>query len=107
MFQVKTNFIFTSVLPIVEDANAFQLYSINLKNISEMIKLTTDISIKQNLQWAADCKRVMYQSYSIGTSEGSPNITQKRFYSVDSTTGLVEHWGKIAWRCLYSWTVRN
>jgi hypothetical protein len=99
--------IFISVLPIVEDAYAFQVYSINLKNISEMIKLTTDPSIKQNLQLAADRKRIMYEIYPIGTGEGSPNITQQRLYSVDSTTGLVERWGKIGWRCLYSWTVRN
>ncbi len=98
---------FTSVLPIVEDAYAFQVYSINLKNILEMIILTTDPSIKQNLQSAVDRKRIMYEIYSIGTSEGSPNIIQQRLYSVDLTTGLVERWGKIGWRCLYSWTVRN
>jgi hypothetical protein len=72
-----------------------------------MIQLTADPSIKQNLQLAADRKRIMYQIYPIGTGEGSPNITQQRLYSVDLTNGLVEHWGKDFQGNIASYTTKS
>ena len=97
----------TSVSPVVEDAHAFQIYSINLKNVSEIIKLTSDPSLKLNLQLAPDRKRLMYLIYPIGKSEGSCNTTQQRLHSIDLTDGVVERWASDFQGSIVSYSIKS
>ncbi len=73
-FQEKL--IFSSVSSDMENVDVFQIYSIDLKNVSSVIKLTKDQSLKQNLQLANDNKTVFFQTYPLTSSEGSSNLTQ-------------------------------
>ncbi len=63
-----------------------------MENVSSIIKLTNDSFQKQNLQLTTDNKRIIFQSISLGSSEGSTNFTQQRIYSIDLTNGLIERW---------------
>jgi dipeptidyl aminopeptidase/acylaminoacyl peptidase len=84
--------IFSSISFIVENIDILQIYLIDLKNVSSIIKLTKDSSYKQNLQLTMDNKRIIFKSISIGSNEGLTNLTQQRLYSIDLTNGLIERW---------------
>ncbi len=77
---------------LIDNPNILQIYSIDLKNVSSIIKLTNDSFQKQNLQLTMDNKRIIFQSISLGSSERSTNFTQQRIYSIDLTNGLIERW---------------
>ena len=84
----------SSISAVVEYSNIFEIYSIDLHNVSTLTRLTNGESVKQNLQLSADGNKVIYQIYPITTSESQSNGTQQRLYSVDLTSGRIEQWGK-------------
>src|SRR4051812_45352638 len=77
---IQEKLICSSVSFVLENGDDFQIYSIDLKNVSSIIKLTNDSSLKQNLQLTTDNKRVLFQTVSIGSTDGSSNLTQQRVY---------------------------
>ncbi|UJR16624.1 hypothetical protein I4U23_003524 [Adineta vaga] len=85
----KRKLFFTSVSSVLENTDMLQIYSIDLEKRSAPIKLTNDQSMKQNLQFTTDQKRIVFHIFSLSTS----NTTQQRLYSLHVDTGLVERWG--------------
>jgi dipeptidyl aminopeptidase/acylaminoacyl peptidase len=90
--SVNEKLIFSSVSSIIENTDVLQIYSIDLKNVSSIIKLTNDPTTKQNLQLTRDNKKVIFQSIPLGSSDESSNLTQQRLYSIDLTNDLIERW---------------
>ncbi len=91
----------------MENADVFQIYSIDLKNVSSVIKLTKDQSLKQNLQLANDNETVFFQTYPLTSSKGSSNLTQQQLYSIDLTNDLIERWATDFLGNVGSYTIKS
>ena len=79
---------------MLEDLSLLELYSIELRNISSLVRLTYNEGIEQNLQLATDGKRVLFHVYPLTSNSGKFEQMQQRLYSVDLTNGLVERYAK-------------
>jgi dipeptidyl aminopeptidase/acylaminoacyl peptidase len=86
--------VFTSGSERVENLDVFEIYSIDLRNLSSLARLTNNEALEQNLQLSTDGKNVLFQVYSLSSSNGKLNDTQQRLYSVDLTNGQIERLGK-------------
>lgn len=105
---MQENLIFTSVSLIMEDIDIFQIYSIDLKNVSSITKLKTiDHSVKQNLQLTTDSKRLLFHTLAYGSADGSANLTEPRVYSIDLTNNLVERWASDFQGHFMSYTIKS
>ena len=81
----------SSITTTFEYPNLLQIYSIDLNNISSINQLTFDSSIKLNLQFSFDKKRLFYQTYPTGSLHS--NSTQQRLYSIQLFNGQIQRWG--------------
>ena len=77
-----------------EDLALLELYSIELRNISALVRLTHYEGIEQNLQLSPDGKSVLFHVYPLTSNSGEFEHTQQRLYSVDLTNGQVERYAK-------------
>ena len=90
--SITDKLIFNSVSNVIETTDNLQIYSIDLHNVSAIVKLTEDSPSKTNLQLTEDGKTVLFQTVATGSTEGSANLTQQRLYSIDLTTNVIERW---------------
>lgn len=90
--SITDKLIFNSVSNVIETTDNLQIYSIDLRNVSAIVKLTEDSPSKTNLQLSEDEKTVLFQTIPTGSTEGSANLTQQRLYSIDLTTNVIERW---------------
>lgn len=104
---IEEKLIFSSIALIADQTGLFQIYSIDLKNISSIVKLTTDPEGKQNVQLTADKRKVFFQTVPLGSSDGSSDLTQQRVYSIDLTNGLVERWADDFQGNIMSYTIKS
>ncbi len=92
-FQEKL--LFTSMSPIIENLQDFEIYSINLRNPSSLVRLTDNRAFEQNLQLSIDGVHVLFQSRNVGSTGSKFNYTQERLYSLNLNNGqitrLAEH----------------
>ncbi len=56
--------------------------------------MTYNEAIEQDLQLSSDGKHVLFQVFTLSSSNGIFNDTQLRLYSVDVTNGQIERLGK-------------
>ena len=90
--SITDKLIFNSVSNVIETTDNLQIYSIDLHNVSAIVKLTEDSPSKTNLQLTEDGKTVLFQTVATGSTEGSANLTQQRLYSIDLMTNVIERW---------------
>ena len=90
--SVEDKLIFSSISIVLDDIDTLQIYSIDLKNISSIIKLTNDSGLKQDLHLSSDKKKVFFLSDPIGSTQETADFTQQRLYSIDLMNGLIERW---------------
>lgn len=79
---------------MLEDLALLELYSIELRNTSSLVRLTHNEGIEQNLQLSTDGKRVLFHVYPLTSNSGKFEHMQQRVYSVDLTNALVERYAK-------------
>ncbi|CAF4065817.1 unnamed protein product, partial [Adineta steineri] len=90
--SIEEKLIFSTRSYIVDDIDILQIYSMDLKTVSSIIKLTNDSPLKQNLQLSLDKKKVLFLTVPTGSMNERANLTQQRLYSIDLTNGSIERW---------------
>jgi len=84
--------VFTSMTPLMETLQDFELYSIDLLNTSlPIVRLTDNEIFEKNLRLSTDGTRVLFLSDSLGSTRKKFNDTQARVYSLDLITGQITH----------------
>jgi dipeptidyl aminopeptidase/acylaminoacyl peptidase len=85
----------SSVAAIIEKLGDFELYWIDLRNPSTLIKLTENEAYEMELQLSVDGRHVLFRTFSITSNKIKVNNTQYRLYSLNlftrQTTRLVEN----------------
>jgi dipeptidyl aminopeptidase/acylaminoacyl peptidase len=87
---LEDKLLFTSVLPLTENLQDFEIYSIDLRNTSSsssLVRLTDNEMIEQNLQLSRDGVHVLFQTSSAGSARRKFNDTQARLYSLNLIDG--------------------
>ncbi|CAF2732480.1 unnamed protein product [Rotaria sp. Silwood2] len=85
--------ILTSVVAIIEQVDNFEIYSIDLQNVSSLVQLTFNEAIERDLQLSSTGKHVLFQLFTLSSSKGKFNDTQIQLYSVDVRNGQIERLG--------------
>ncbi|CAF0925264.1 unnamed protein product [Rotaria sp. Silwood1] len=85
--------ILTSVVEILEKLDNSEIYSIDLQNVSSLVQLTYNEAIERDLQLSSNGKHILFQMFTLSSSNGKFNDTQLRLYSVDITNGQIERLG--------------
>jgi dipeptidyl aminopeptidase/acylaminoacyl peptidase len=81
---LKEKLLFTSMSPLIENLQDFELYSINLRNTSSsLVRLTDNEVFERNLQLSIDGIHVLFQTSSLGSARRKFNDTQARLYSLN------------------------
>ncbi|CAF4153270.1 unnamed protein product, partial [Rotaria sp. Silwood1] len=65
--------LFTSLSPLMEDLEDFELYSLDLRttsSLSSLVRLTYNEAIEENLRLSNNGVHVLFQSRSLGSSRG-------------------------------------
>ncbi|CAF3262787.1 unnamed protein product [Rotaria sp. Silwood2] len=86
--------IFTSVKQIYENMNDFEMYSIDLCNVSSLLRLTTNEAIESDLKLSNDGKHVLFHALGRELTSSENVITQERLYSLDLTSGQIQRIAK-------------
>ncbi|CAF3349248.1 unnamed protein product [Rotaria sp. Silwood2] len=86
--------IFTSVKQIYEKMNDFEMYSIDLCNVSSLLRLTTNEAIESDLKLSNDGKHVLFHALGRELTSSENVITQERLYSLDLTSGQIQRIAK-------------
>ncbi|CAF4001423.1 unnamed protein product [Adineta steineri] len=74
----------TSVSPLIESLEVFEIYSIDLRDIvSSPVRLTDDEAIESDLKLSIDGTHVLFLSRSLGSGRKKFNDTQARLYSMN------------------------
>jgi dipeptidyl aminopeptidase/acylaminoacyl peptidase len=87
----------TSVSPMIENLQDFELYSIDLyitSSSSSLVRLTDNEIFEGNLQLSIDGTHVLFQSNSLGTNRRKFNDTQARLYSLNLSNGQITRLAK-------------
>ncbi len=87
-------FVTESVSERQEKIDEFEIYSVDLKNVSSPVlpkQLTHNEAVEQSIAWAKDNKHVFFQ-VDVGSVEGKYKDTQTRLYWVDADTTEVQRW---------------
>ncbi|CAF1003011.1 unnamed protein product [Adineta steineri] len=78
----------TSVSPLIESLEVFEIYSIDLRNTALLpIRLTDDEAIQSDLKLSIDGTHVLFLSRSLGSGRKKYNDTQARLYSMNLIDG--------------------
>ncbi|CAF1216889.1 unnamed protein product [Rotaria sordida] len=86
--------IFTSFKGIYEKMNDFEIYSIDLCNISSLSKLTMNEAFETDLKLSNDGKHVLFRTSGSQSISSANVITQERLYSLDLTNGQIQRLAK-------------
>ncbi|UJR19862.1 hypothetical protein I4U23_022995 [Adineta vaga] len=101
----KEKLILLSGAIIVEETDVFELYSLDLHNLYNLTRLTTNEGLELSPQLSVDGKHVFFQMFPLGTKHGP--WTQLRLYSVDLTNGQINQWGKDFSGSIRGYTIRS
>ncbi|CAF1021341.1 unnamed protein product [Adineta steineri] len=103
----ENKLVFTSVSALVENPHDFEIYALDLRNVSLLSKLTDNKVVEQNLQLSPDGKHLFFEINSIEPTGGKYNDKQNALDSIDLTNGKIEHWGKGFNGNIISYTIRS
>ncbi|CAF4377331.1 unnamed protein product [Rotaria magnacalcarata] len=70
--------------------DVIEIYSLNLKNVSTLSRLTSNDLWERELRLSNDNRHVLFLAFGRESSQGKLNSIQQRLYSLDLTNGLVE-----------------
>ncbi|CAF2069654.1 unnamed protein product [Rotaria magnacalcarata] len=107
LVPAENKLVFTSVSTLVENSHDFEIYALDLRNVSLLSRLTDNKMIEQNLQLSPDGKHLFFVISPIEPTGGKYNGTQNALDSVDLTTGVTEHWGKGFNGNIMGYTIRS
>ncbi|CAF4238512.1 unnamed protein product, partial [Adineta steineri] len=80
----------TSVSPLIESLEVFEIYSVDLRNTASLpIRLTDDEAIQSDLKLSIDGTHVLFLSRSLGSGRKKFNDTQARLYSMNLIDGQI------------------
>ncbi|CAF2956833.1 unnamed protein product [Rotaria sp. Silwood2] len=91
---LEEKLVFTSVTDLFERQDNFEIYSIDLKNLFSLKRLTYNQQYERYLQLSNDGKHVLFQALPFSSSNGSFNSTQYRLYSINLMNGKIERLAK-------------
>ncbi len=91
---LEQKLIFTSVSALIEDLNDFEIYSIDLRNVPSLTRLTNNQACEIDLELSNDGKYLLFRNYTRRSNQPEFNDTQRRLYSLDLIDGQTERLGK-------------
>ncbi|CAF2056797.1 unnamed protein product [Rotaria magnacalcarata] len=103
----ENKLVFTSVSTLLENSHDFEIYALDLGNVSLISRLTDNKAIEQNLQLSPDGKRLFFQIIPVELTTGKHNATQNVLDSIDLTNGKTERWGKGFNGNIIGYTIRS
>ncbi|CAF1071312.1 unnamed protein product [Adineta steineri] len=103
----ENKLVITSVSALVENPHDFEIYALDLRNISLLSKLTDNKVVEQNLQLSPDGKHLFFVTISLEPTGGKYNDKQNTLDSIDLTNGKIKHWGKGFNGNIRSYTIRS
>jgi pimeloyl-ACP methyl ester carboxylesterase len=86
--------VLTSVSGMYEYVDNFEIYSLDLRNLSSLTKLTNNEALEKDLQLANEGKNVLFRAAGLSSSDGKFHPTQEHVYSIDLTNGQIERLAK-------------
>ncbi|CAF0953202.1 unnamed protein product [Adineta steineri] len=87
---LQSKLLITSVSPLIESLEVFEIYSIDLRNTASLpIRLTDDEAIESDLKLSIDGTHVLFLSRSLGSGRKKFNDTQARLYSMNLIDGQI------------------
>ncbi len=104
--SIEDKLIFNSMSLVMENTDIYQIYSIDLKNVSSINKLTNNPGLKSNFQLIKDKNKVLFLSFNIDSSGRSYNLTQQRLYSIDLTNNFIQRWASDFQGYVQDYTIR-
>lgn len=89
LFYIPDNekLIVSSLKSLIEDLGNFDLYSIDLRNPSSLIRLTDNEKLESQLKLSEDKQHLTYVSLAFGTTPQLYNDSQSSLYSLNLITG--------------------
>jgi hypothetical protein len=91
---IEQKLIFTSISNIYETIEDFEIYSIDLRNLLSLSRLTNNEALEYNLQLSADGQSVIFQVTLLSLRNEKFNDTQAQLYTAILTNGKIERLGK-------------
>ncbi|CAF1390190.1 unnamed protein product [Rotaria sordida] len=89
--SVVQKLVFTSISPIIEDMENFEIYSIDLQNSAKISRLTNNNLFETQLTLSNDRKHVLFRQHSRSAHQNEEFAdVQRRLSSLDLTTGHIE-----------------
>ncbi|CAF4282891.1 unnamed protein product, partial [Adineta steineri] len=87
---LQSKLLITSVSPLIESLEVFEIYSIDLRDIVSLpVRLTDDESLESGLRLSKDGTHVLFLSRSLGSGRKEFNDTQARLYSMNLIDGQI------------------
>ncbi|CAF3064269.1 unnamed protein product, partial [Rotaria socialis] len=83
-----------SYAPIIETLSEIELYAIDLRDTSSLIRLTNNQFFENNVKLSADGKHVFFQADPLKLENETFSSAQPQLYSIDLTNGHIAQWGK-------------
>ncbi|CAF3653001.1 unnamed protein product [Rotaria socialis] len=96
-----------SYAPIIETLSEIELYAIDLRDTSSLIRLTNSKLFEYNLKLSTDGKHVFFLVYPVRLNNENFLSVQGRLYSIDLTNGHIEQWGKGFQGAVRDYTIRS
>ncbi|CAF0946943.1 unnamed protein product [Adineta steineri] len=88
---LEEKIVYSTMSTDFDNMDAFELYSIDLRNISApAVRLTNNQIFEHNLQLSTDSQQVFFLSGPLGSTKKTSNNTQYRLYSVNLVNTQME-----------------
>lgn len=86
--------IFISTSTVIENIDSIEIYSLNLREISDIRRLTNNHFWERDLRMSSDRRHLVFLSFGWDVSRGKLSGIQQRLYSLDLFNGNIERFGK-------------
>ncbi|CAF2406897.1 unnamed protein product [Rotaria sp. Silwood2] len=104
---LEEKLVYSTVSRDFENLNAFELYLIDLRNTSSLVRLTNNEIFEQDLQLSTDGKQVLFMSWPLGSTRKKFNNTQNRLYSVNLANGQIERLAENFFGSIMGYAMKN
>ncbi|CAF1312899.1 unnamed protein product [Rotaria sordida] len=104
---LEEKLVYSTVSRDLENMDAFELYLIDLRNTSSLVRLTNNEIFEQDLQLSIDGKQVLFISWPLGSTRKRFNDTQNRLYSVNLVNGQIERLAENFFGSIMGYTMNN
>jgi dipeptidyl aminopeptidase/acylaminoacyl peptidase len=78
----------------MENLDGFEIYSIDLRNTSALLKLTNNEAFEMELQLSIDSQHILFRTFDFNSNKGKFNNTQARLYSLNIMNGQITRLGE-------------